>query len=443
MKKTKHFFLIFVVGFFFSSSSFSNSPQFVYEDVLLSDWGLTDVSEIGFAGVGLSRPPSGEKLAIYELRKSKPLIQKVQAQPAAPLKIPSKDISRELRQALWLWETEKILKSPAEFKKLLQFCEKQKITDLFIQIPYRAQEKKGEWRIEWDSSAFTVLVSALHEQNVQVHALDGSPRSVLRQSHGQMLSWIRAIIEYNRSVTAPERFDGIHYDNEPYLLPTFGGVNKEFILKQYVELLQQSYALCKENGLALGADIPFWFNAFNDFGEPTASLEGKSMEKWIVENVDYIGLMDYRTVSGGADGVIAHARSVLEYASQENKKVFVGLETSEFADETLFEYLPQGKGSALVLKKRGKNKARIYWIPEDRLSEWKAQALKGEERILYQSKKILVAASRITFAQKTLQDFQRVVKDSAAELRQYPSFYGFAIHSYESYSQWLAERGVN
>ena len=55
---------------------------------------------------------------------------------------------------------------------------------------------------------------------MSVHALDGDPHYALRDQHAVPLSIVNAVVAYKAAAAANERFDGIHFDNEPYLLRT-------------------------------------------------------------------------------------------------------------------------------------------------------------------------------------------------------------------------------
>lgn len=330
-------------------------------------------------------------------------------------------------KALWLWETEKITDSLAERQQLMNFCKSQGITEIFMQIPYKAEKKDGVWKIDWDSSKIRPLMAALSGMGVRVHALDGDARFALTEWHGRVIALINRIIEYNKEVPANERFIGIRYDNEPYLLPNFSGVQKESLLKQYLDLLRESKKLAASSGLEYGVDIPFWFDSKNEFFEPVAELSGRPMSELIIDIVDNIGIMDYRTTAYGADGVITHGLAELVYAAKKGKKVYIGLETVDLPDETLYEFSKHGSGSALVIEGLGGTKARISLV---------SGGGSGNDT-LHQTRSVNVPASKLTFADKNTEDLKAVMMQAASEFQQLPSFYGFAIHSYESYSKWL------
>jgi len=346
---------------------------------------------------------------------------------------------RLLNKAMWLWETDKIVTSPDEQQRLLTFCKREGITDLFLQIPYEAKEEEGQWEILWNPLLIRPLISQLHQVGVKIHALDGDPRFALREWHGRVIATLASIIKYNRESLPQERFDGIRFDIEPYLLPSFGGVQKEAILKQYLSLLVASQTLTRQADLAFGVDIPFWFDARNEFFEPTAEVEGRPMSELIIDIVDNVGIMDYRTQAYGADGVIAQGTQELQYAAKRGKEVFLGLETVELPDETILAFSPASqRGSRILLERIEGKKIRLYWIPD---GQWERvqrdHPFSSPVVILGQTHATFVPSGKLTFANKDLQDLKEVMQQAESELQRFPSFSGFTIHSYESYRPWL------
>ena len=351
-----------------------------------------------------------------------------------------------LRRAMWLWETPAVTSGPDARRRLVQFCRTEGITDLFLQLPYEAERVDERWTIRWNRERLRPLIVELHAAGVTVHALDGDPRFGLPEWHGQVIATIESIVEYNRESPPAERFDGIRYDIEPYLLPGFGGVRRTQIMQQYLTIVAASRALAAQAGLVYGVDIPAWFDERNEFFELVADVEGRPLSELIIDIVDNVGIMDYRIQAYGADGTIAHAQSELRYAAGLEKKVFLGLETGELPDETDFAFSPQGSGgSRVVVERIDDERARISWIAEeawDRLGGWLDDRL-GRERtttgtvILRESRATSVPSGKLSFAAYSRSELDIVIERTALELQQFESFYGFAIHSYESYRPWL------
>ncbi len=341
--------------------------------------------------------------------------------------------SPPLGKGMWLWETAQLLGNPEAQKRLRSFCRDQGITDLFLQLPYRAEKEAGTWHISWDEAGMRELLTGLHSVGIICHALDGDPKYALSEYHDKVKATVREIIRFNRDSEPPARFDALRYDIEPYLLPRFAGVHKETVLRQYLALLKDLKEYTSAAGLDLGVDIPFWFDARSRFFEPVAELEGRPITEKILEIVDNIGIMDYRTRAYGADGTIAQAVDEMRYADKLGKTVFVGLETVPLPDETILDFEKTQGPSMLRIRQMDGTRVRLEWS-----SSGSDLTEKGAgQHTLFQANRIEVAASRITFQDKTWEDLDAVMRKTARELGRYKSFYGFAIHSYESFRPWL------
>lgn len=342
-------------------------------------------------------------------------------------------------KAMWLWETSRLIHNPTEVSSLIALCRREQITDLFLQLPYRANQINGEWRIQWDEEAFRILLAALHRAKLRVEALDGDPSLALATSHDRVLAAIKSIFHYNQRVKVAERWDGLRYDNEAYLLPQFTRGNKQNILRQYLNLLQKMRKLINSTSLTLGADIPFWFDTRNNWQEPAAELDGRPFSEHIIDLVDNVAIMDYRTQAYGPDGIIAHAWDELEYANRRGKKVFVGVETVDLPDETLIEFGAQGNGACLVLDDYHDQSVRFQLFPSQKCPSNRSRvgSFNQHSWILWTVRQTVIPASKLTFAKYQPPDLNRVLSQAQIEFAHQPSFAGFAIHSYESYRKWI------
>jgi hypothetical protein len=334
-------------------------------------------------------------------------------------------------KAMWLWETFKLLKNRAAQDQLLEFCSDNGITELFLQVPYEQEKQGDDWIVEWDRPGLRDLLTRLHSQGLYCHALDGDARFALREWHDRVKALLREIIRFNRESVPEARFDAVRYDIEPYILPQFAGVQKNDIMSQYLSLLKDLKAMSEESGMEMGVDIPFWFDSLNRFFEPVAPYRGRPYSEAILDVVDNVGIMDYRTRAYGADGTITHADRELRYAEKRGKKIYVGLETGKLPDETILDFEAVEGPSTLAVRKLEGTRAALEWFPPG------SQAPENRELLLFQSSSIPVPASKITFFNKTRRDLERVIRQTAQEFARYKSFAGFALHSYQSLRPWL------
>jgi hypothetical protein len=338
-------------------------------------------------------------------------------------------------RGMWVWNTGEILKYRDNQTGLVRFARDNGITDIFLQLPYEGQEREGEHAVIWDWPSVRPLLSALHGAKVRVHALDGDPRFALREWHGHIAATIRSIVRFNLASRPEERFDGIRYDNEPYLLPGFAGVRKESLMEQYLDSLRLSKAAAGSGNLEFGVDIPFWFDEKNEFFEPITEFRGRPLAEWVLDIIDNIGIMDYRTESYGPDGIIAHAMGELRYASEREKKVFIGLETSGLPDETILEF-GRDQGSSRISLERGEGpRVFLRWFPEG------SGPKTGEGLWLFQQNKTFVPSAKLSFFRKNSAELDEVMDQAESEFRKYTAFYGFALHDYESYRMLKQKKG--
>ena len=234
--------------------------------------------------------------------------------------------AKRTSRALWVWDSAPLLQDASARQRFLAFCRARGIDISWLQVTRSPAENKLQHEDRWRE-----LIQDAHRSSVKIHALDGDPAYVLRERHYVVLTLVDTIIRFNRDAPADARFDGIHLDIEPYLLAGWElPVIRERLLAEYLELnARVQRAVDAEGGLEFGVDIPFWW--------PRPE---------ILDLVDNAGIMDYRNVAGGDDGLIALARDLLEYGNETKAKIFVGVETSPVAKVELPKLTFDGRSNA-------------------------------------------------------------------------------------------------
>lgn len=408
----------------------------------LADWGFTHPSEIQYIAADLFNSKKGQELLIYDVRSSIPqeiTSEKSYRDPISP--VPKLSILPVLHKALWVWDSEQLLDSLEKQKQFIAFCKKEKITDIYFQIPYKTRKENQEY-VQWNDTEIKNLIRKIHLANMKIHALDGDPKFALKQWHAQILHLVESIIEYNHAVPKIERFDGIHFDIEPYSLPDFFSKKEERILGEYLDLLKKTRVLTQNNHLVFGVDIPPWFDRTDDKLKPHAILEGRPMSEWILDTVDQVTLMDYRTRAEGPHGIIQEAMNEIKYAEKTGKKILIGLETQKTSDDISLFFIPthlQGEKqsspfpSQLILEQITPTKLKLLWLP---FSNKIGFLPKEDTWHFIQIAQEITAANSLSFAGKTRRDLQEAMLKTAGAFMEFKSFGGFAIHSYESYQLW-------
>jgi len=222
-------------------------------------------------------------------------------------------------RAMWVWRTKELFLDETKRGSFFDFCKRKKISEIFSQLQLSYKNENTEnvvCDIEYKNEISRFIKEAT-SKGIKVHGLDGHPVFALRENHPKALSIIRAVIDFNKSSKPEERFYGMHFDNEPYLLPGFKTAERGKIMEEFLALNEKCARLIQAKGknLVYGADITFWF---------TESFGFK-----LIDICDNTAVMDYRNFAQGPDGIIAHGLDVLKYAAGKGKKIYIGVETGK------------------------------------------------------------------------------------------------------------------
>lgn len=247
----------------------------------------------------------------------------------------------------WQWSMGPALSDAAARTALFDLMAAHRVTTLWTQVstdaakpgiaPARAASRtvtptpltltrQAEWR---------VFIAEARRRGIRVEALDGDPAWALKARHAGPLGVVEAVIAYNSSSKPDERFAGIHFDIEPYLLISWRFPrSREQLLRELLELTTRCQQRARETGMQFGVDIPFWWDVIDDAtGRPIADtlFEGvrKSAARHLIDRLDNVGIMNYRNTAAGSDGLIAHGTPILAYADTvKGARIYMGVETS-------------------------------------------------------------------------------------------------------------------
>lgn len=270
---------------------------------------------------------------------------------------PPGNLSGPMSKAIWFWFTDELLQSRAHWDELFHFCKSHHVDQIWMQLPHAIEtgtsdavtgtapsgEPSVRCAIRMQSPLRNFLRLA-HQRQLEVHALDGAPEYCLQQQHEIPLSVVDAVIAFNRQGQPDERFDGIHFDNEPHLLVSWNSrPRREQILQEFLELNGECQRRVRqESHLAYGIDIPFWWQANDDetgncLGSVTFRGVRKAASYHCIDMLDNVGVMNYRDTADGADGMMAHGRDLLAYAdARRGATIFMGVETFRYENRTVW-----------------------------------------------------------------------------------------------------------
>ena len=365
------------------------------------------------------------------------------ASPEPPAEEPdsAEAAERRLEKSLWVWETRRLLEDTRERSGLLDYLSREDFTRIYLQLPNTTGEPA---RIGDDS--LRPLIGALHGLGLEVRALDGHATFVEPKKQDGVLGTVGDVIAYNARVDPGERFDGVHYDVEPYLLPGFGGPRRVEILERYVDLVARLSAAAHEGGLEVGVDLPFWYDEPDEITGRTVQIDHGGTVQGVVEHVldhvDDVTLMDYRTLAFGPDGVLYHAAGELAAAADRGKTVSIGLEVGALPDEVYVTFtgpprvgLPSDAGGDRVVLTLDGDAASFHLVAADRAAE--PDLVPDAPAVLSWpvARRIAIPSSKVTFAPLGSSSLDAVVRQVRRELASRPSFGGIAIHYYSGLSE--------
>lgn len=340
-------------------------------------------------------------------------------------------------RALWVWSTRRILATDGEVHRLIDLAREARITRVYLQLPGEFLEPDHDFT-SGDGAPLRPLLRALTDAGIEAHALDGAPDYALADKHDRVVDTVRRIAAFNRASAAGERFEGVHFDIEPYLLEAWSGASRDEVVGDFLHLFDRLQEAAAAANLWLEAAVPFWFDgvpapATREGGAPVA----RSLFEGLAARVDAVVVMDYRTEIEGSNGVLALAENELAVASARGATVLIALETGPLPDAVLVRFrgagregLPPGEGDwvvavggeepRLLLARTADGVRSRIGDPEGPAWHWPVSA------------RIPQPASRLTFRGGNGDLLRRQLAAAERALRGYPAFGGFALHHYET-----------
>src|SRR5258705_2123930 len=245
-------------------------------------------------------------------------------------------VQQIVSRVLWVWASGPLLHDLRERAMFFDFRERHSIgvAGVFIETDASPTGRRLKHAAEW-----AALLAEGRRHGMRLHALDGDPAYALRSQHDVVLAIVDAVISYNASVAPAARFYGIHFDIEPYLLPAWKQpATREPLLADYLELNARVAKRAHAAGLVYGVDIPFWWQSIDDAtGKAVSMTTFRGIRRTATEHlltlVDNVGVMAYRNVATGPDGIVGLALDTLERADRIGEAdVFVGIETEKISE---------------------------------------------------------------------------------------------------------------
>lgn len=288
----------------------------------------------------------------------------------APLRLPTTvAAARDLSRGMWVWSSAALLDEPAAQQELFAFSRARGIETLWMQITTERLAEPDAARLRLavsQADAWRALLAAAHAQRLRVEALDGDPTYADRAFHDVPLAITDAVLAFNRGGRSDERFDGLHFDNEPYLLPGWHDrPTRERLLVDYLTLNDEiQHRVRLSPPMTYTVDLPFWWSAIDPAtGEPIAAVTyagvRQSATAHSLGRLDAVTVMNYRNHTAGPDGLVAVATPVLtEGMRWPRARIRIGVETSRFRESRVWFAI--GPPAARIGDTLGQSWRRLY-----------------------------------------------------------------------------------
>ncbi len=321
-------------------------------------------------------------------------------QPPAPSPLGRDLLSQQLpaarQRSAWFWAP---LLWQQQAPRLLELAEARQLQRLYLSVPVQdstVQQAQG----------LQDFVAAAHARGLQVWPVLGDPRHVLAGERAALQAQVAAYLQYNATVAAEARLDGLQLDIEPHLLPGFALAQPQWRQRwlDTVNAVQRQLA----GALPLDLVIPVWWGSHPAWGETLlAGLQGPALS---------LTIMNYRT----ADAALrAGAQPFLAWGPTQDVPVSIALEAGSIGpDEQRLQFVQADAGELLWLQLGDYRLLALLDQEQAAAPGQSAYRLQRQQR---------AAAAAITFA-GDLQRLETVAAALEPEWRSSPAYAGLAIH---------------
>ncbi|WP_426332867.1 hypothetical protein ACN9MH_16610 [Paenibacillus silvae] len=246
------------------------------------------------------------------------------------IKAPAEADDVDIRAA-WVWQAQSVKNAGDE---LLANAAKHKINRLYVNVDMNISKEVYQ----------TFIAKAGHE-GIAIEALGGDPSWGVEGREGPMLRLASWVHDYNKAVEPGERFDALHLDVKPYVLPAWKEDAKPLVQSWISNMKRVLEQAKQDGGIAVHVDLPFWLDSYTVKGSRTAEdADNEALSHWFIQNVDQVTLLAYRDNAQGSNGIIRLIEQEMEWADASGTLVTVGVNTKPMPGEEFTSFA--GKGSS-------------------------------------------------------------------------------------------------
>ena len=164
-------------------------------------------------------------------------------------------------------------------------------------------------------------------KNIQVYWLTGKYQWI--ENYGSLKEEIAKYLDFQKNNN--NLFAGIHFDIEPHQHPEFN-TRKEEIIFNFIDLTFKIKNDYKD--VFVEYDLPCWLDDVIEYNG-----ESKPAFEYVFDNANRITLMSYRD---SAEKICNFAKDEIDYATKNNKKLILGVETQDVND-SIVSFFEEGK----------------------------------------------------------------------------------------------------
>lgn len=192
-------------------------------------------------------------------------------------------------------------------------------------------EKNGVTEIYYYVSTFNQkiadFVKTANLKNIKVYWLTGKYQWI--EDYASLKNKINEFLNFQS--TNNNLFAGIHFDIEPHQHPEFS-TRREEIIFNFIDLTFKIKNDYKD--VFVEYDLPCWLDDVIEYnGESRPAFE------YVFDNANRITLMSYRD---SAEKICNFAKDEIDYATKNNKKLILGVETQDVND-SIVSFFEEGK----------------------------------------------------------------------------------------------------
>lgn len=234
-------------------------------------------------------------------------------------------------RAAWVWQSKSVSDGGNE---LLENAAKHKINRLYVNVDMNLSEE-----------VYHTFISKASKAGIAVEALGGDPSWAVSGREGPMLRLASWVSTYNLAAKPEERFDALHLDIKPYVLPQWKEDAKPLVQSWVANMKLLLEQVNKDGAVEVNVDLPFWLDSYTVTGSRTTSdADNESLSHWFIGQFDHITLLAYRDSAQGNNGIIRLVEQEMIWADARNVSITVGVNTKPMPGEEFTTFA--GKGAA-------------------------------------------------------------------------------------------------